>query len=108
MPAPDVERPDLPESMTWEELEPLPEEVAARIVPREGRVVRLRRGPAEHQAFTFALTSALKRWAKSTMSEEPGACRRVDFETNVFVGAHGKSGSGMGAHAPATPTGRRV
>ncbi|MET7768713.1 Uma2 family endonuclease [Nocardia sp. NPDC005366] len=91
MSAPHVERPDLPEYMTWEELEQLPEEVATQIELWEGRVVWLRRGPAEHQAFTFALTSALKRCARSAMSERPERCWRVDFETNVFFGDHGKS-----------------
>ncbi len=57
MPGPRGERPDLPEYMTWEELEQLPEEIAGQIELWDGRVVWLRRGPAEHQAFTSALTS---------------------------------------------------
>ncbi|MEV5837470.1 Uma2 family endonuclease [Nocardia sp. NPDC052112] len=91
MSVPRVERPDLPEYMTWEELEQLPEGIAGQIELWEGRVVWLRRGPAEHQAFTFALTSALKRCARAGMTQQPQECWRVDFETNVFFGETGKS-----------------
>ncbi|MGW4770199.1 Uma2 family endonuclease [Nocardia sp. NPDC004278] len=91
MSLPRIQRPSLPEYMTWEELEQLPEEVAGQIELWEGRVVWLRRGPAEHQAFTFALTSALKRCARAGMTQQPQECWRVDFETNVFFGETGKS-----------------
>ncbi|WP_433523171.1 Uma2 family endonuclease [Nocardia pseudovaccinii] len=91
MSSPRIERPDLPEYMTWEELEQLPEEIAEQIELWNGRVVWLRRGPAEHQAFTFALTSALKSSARKAMTELPQQCWRVDFETNVFFGDAGKS-----------------
>ncbi|MGW4367590.1 Uma2 family endonuclease [Nocardia takedensis] len=86
-----IPRPDLPDRMTWEQLEQLPEDIARQIELWEGRVVWLRRGPAEHQAFTFALTSALKRAARSGMIDHPERCWRVDFETNVFFGPTGKS-----------------
>jgi hypothetical protein len=39
VPVPDVEHSDLPEFMTWEELERLPEEIAERIELWDGRVV---------------------------------------------------------------------
>ncbi|MFI6997661.1 Uma2 family endonuclease [Nocardia sp. NPDC050175] len=91
MSLPRIERPDLPEYMTWEELEQLPDDIAGQIELWEGRVVWLRRGPAEHQAFTFALTSALKRCARSETTERPQHCWRADFETNVFFGQSGKS-----------------
>ncbi|MGY5309682.1 Uma2 family endonuclease [Nocardia abscessus] len=91
MSSPGVERPDLPELMTWEELEQLPEEIAGQIELWNGRVVWRQRGPAEHQAFTFALTSALKRCARDGMAEQPQSWWRVDFETNVFLGDIGKS-----------------
>ncbi|MGQ4618095.1 Uma2 family endonuclease [Nocardia sp. R7R-8] len=91
MSSPGIERPDLPEYMTWEELEQLPEEIAGQIELWDGRVVWLRQGPAEHQAFTFALTSALKRSAREGMAKQPERCWRVDFETNVFFGKTGKS-----------------
>ncbi|MFE3442551.1 Uma2 family endonuclease [Nocardia sp. NPDC059180] len=91
MSSPRSQRPDLPEYMTWEELEQLPEEIAAQIELWDGRVVWLRRGPAEHQAFTFALTSAFKRCAREGMAGDTERCWRVDFETNVFFGESGKS-----------------
>ncbi|MGY4102298.1 Uma2 family endonuclease [Nocardia sp. R16R-3T] len=91
MSLPRIERPDLPEYMTWEDLEQLPEDVARQIELWDGRVVWVRRGPAENQAFTFAFTSALKRCARAGMSKHPEHCWRVDFETNVFFGASGKS-----------------
>ncbi|MGW5314812.1 Uma2 family endonuclease [Nocardia thailandica] len=83
--------PDLPEFMTWDQLEQLPEEVAARIELWSGRVVWVRRGPAEHQAFTFSLTGALKRSARDARAADPRRWVRVDFETNVFFGSTGKS-----------------
>jgi Uma2 family endonuclease len=58
MSTPSVQRPDLPEFLTWEELEQLPEEIARQIELWEGRVVWLRRGPAEHQEFTNLLAGA--------------------------------------------------
>jgi hypothetical protein len=39
MSLPHIERPDLPEFMTWEELERLPEEIAEQIELWNGRVV---------------------------------------------------------------------
>lgn len=91
MASPRIRRPDLPERMTWEQLEQLPEEVARQIELWDGRVVWVRREPAEHQAFTFALTSGLKRCARAGMTERPDRCLRVDFETNIFFGTSGKS-----------------
>ncbi|WP_067646821.1 Uma2 family endonuclease [Nocardia harenae] len=86
-----VDRPDLPEFMTWEELERLPEEIAARIELWEGRVVWLRRGPAEHQEFTNLMWSGLRRCAREYMDREPEQCWRVHTETNIFFGPTGKS-----------------
>ncbi len=91
MSCPDVARPDLPEYMTWEELEQLPEDIAARIELWEGRVVWLRRGPGEHQEFTNLLWSGLRRCARKQMSDDPEQCWSVRTETNVFFGKSGKS-----------------
>ncbi|WP_054815835.1 Uma2 family endonuclease [Nocardia arizonensis] len=91
MASPRIKRPDLPEYMTWEQLEQLPEEIARQIELWDGRVVWVRRDPAEHQAFTFAVTSALKRCARNGMAENPERCWRVDFETNIFFGKTTKS-----------------
>ncbi|AXK86444.1 Uma2 family endonuclease [Nocardia farcinica] len=91
MPSPPSGPPDLPEYLTWDELEQLPDEIASRIELWDGRVVWLRRGPAEHQAFTFALTAALKRCTKEAHTHRPDECWRADFETNVFFGSTGKN-----------------
>lgn len=91
MPISDVDRPDLPEFMTWEEFEQLPDEIAGEIELWEGRPVWLRRGPAEHQVFTSLLWSALRRCAREQMSKDPNLCWQVAPETNVFFGTAGKS-----------------
>ncbi|WP_040699042.1 Uma2 family endonuclease [Nocardia vinacea] len=91
MSLPGIERPDLPEYMTWEELERLPEEIAQQIELWNGRVVWVRRGPAEHQTFSNRLWSTIERCARKTMSEHPEHCWRVTTETNVFLGRNGKS-----------------
>ncbi|MGW1739735.1 hypothetical protein ACWCPQ_13105 [Nocardia sp. NPDC001965] len=74
---PDTERPELPEYMTWEELEQLPEEIAEQIELWDGRVVWLRRGPSEDQAFTRRLTNAVERDARKGMSERPEQYHRA-------------------------------
>ncbi|MGQ4597356.1 Uma2 family endonuclease [Nocardia sp. R6R-6] len=91
MPRPRVERPNLPEYMTWEELERLPEEIAEQIELWDGRVVWVRRGPSEHQTFTNLLWNGLRRCARQDMSEHTQHCWRVTTETNVFLGGSGKS-----------------
>ncbi|MET8798454.1 Uma2 family endonuclease [Nocardia sp. NPDC004568] len=91
MSMPEIERPDLPECLTWEELERLPEEIAAQIELWEGRVVWVRRGPAEHQEYTNLLWAALRRCARATMAQRPERCWRVSTETNIFLGSVGKS-----------------
>ncbi|MEV4128523.1 Uma2 family endonuclease [Nocardia sp. NPDC049707] len=88
---PRIERPDLPEYMTWEELERLPEEIAGQIELWNGRVVWVRRGPGEHQRFTRRLTNSIEYHARKSMSEQAESCWLVDFETNVFLGTSGKS-----------------
>ncbi|MFE6924115.1 Uma2 family endonuclease [Nocardia sp. NPDC057663] len=77
--------------MTWEELEQLPEEIAAQIELWEGRVVWLRRGPGEHQMATFRLTQELERAARADSAATTERCWRAIFETNVFLGTTGKS-----------------
>jgi Uma2 family endonuclease len=91
MSLPHIERPDLPEYLTWEELERLPEEIASQIELWNGRVVWVRRGAAEHQTFTRRLTNEIERCARKAMAEQPHRCWRVEFETNVFFGRAGKS-----------------
>ncbi|WP_433724996.1 Uma2 family endonuclease [Nocardia sp. CA-129566] len=91
MSIPHVQRPDLPEYMTWEELERLPEEIAEQIELWDGRVVWVRRGPSEHQVFTARLFAALERCGRKDMSSHSERCWRVGLETNVFLGRTGKS-----------------
>ncbi|MGY0500904.1 Uma2 family endonuclease [Nocardia sp. FBN12] len=100
MSLPGVERPDLPEFMTWEELEQLPEEIADQIELWDGRVVWVRRGfgnrpadarPGEHQTAMRRLTNELERCARDEMSAPPEGRWRANFETNVFFGSTGKS-----------------
>lgn len=91
MSLPRIERPDLPEFMTWEELEQLPEEIAAQIELWDGRVVWVRRGPAEHQTFTNRMWAALEQHTRTINRTVAGECWRVTTETNVFLGSTGKS-----------------
>ncbi|MFI9537767.1 Uma2 family endonuclease [Nocardia fusca] len=91
MSSPRIDKPDLPEYMTWEELERLPEELADQIELWDGRVVWVRRGPREHQKFTRRLVNEIERCARECMSTRPERCWEVESETNVFLGATGKS-----------------
>ncbi|MFI5777760.1 Uma2 family endonuclease [Nocardia sp. NPDC051570] len=91
MSAPQIKRPDLPEYMTWEELERLPEEIAEQIELWNGRVVWVRRGPAEHQRFIRRLTNEFELSSRKDMSTQTEHCWDVELECNVFLGATGKS-----------------
>lgn len=86
-----VERPDLPEFMTWEELEDMPAAIASQIELWDGRVVWLRREPGEYQTVMRRLTNEIERCARSDMSSHSERCWRVNLETNVFFGHTGKS-----------------
>ncbi|WP_280507311.1 Uma2 family endonuclease [Nocardia flavorosea] len=91
MSSPRIEKPDLPEYMTWEELERLPDEIAEQIELWDGRVVWVRRGPREHQKFTRRLVNEIERCSRVDMSTRPERRWEVESETNVFLGASGKS-----------------
>ncbi|MFC4126362.1 Uma2 family endonuclease [Nocardia rhizosphaerae] len=90
MPTPHVERPELPSTMTWEELGQLPPEVADFVELRDGTPVwiadevLLRHGPAEHQRYSRRFANALEREARAHMSTDHDVCWQVDQETNVF------------------------
>ncbi|MFC9892218.1 Uma2 family endonuclease [Nocardia sp. NPDC127579] len=88
MAMPEIEPPDLPEYMTWEELELLPDEIANQIELWDGKVVWVRRGPSEHQTITRRLTNEIERCARATMATDSDQCWRVTFETNVFFGGN--------------------
>ncbi|TLF73964.1 Uma2 family endonuclease [Nocardia cyriacigeorgica] len=91
MTVPRVERPELPEHMSWEELERLPEEIANQIELWTGRVVWVRRGPAEHQTFANRLWMSLERCARTVGRGNPDQCWRVTTGTDVFLGNSGRS-----------------
>ncbi|MFD6221385.1 Uma2 family endonuclease [Nocardia asteroides] len=91
MAMPGVERPDLPAMMTWEELESLPEDIAAQIELWDRRVVWVRRGPGEHQTAMRRVTNEIERSAGRDTASRPERCWRVNLETNVFFGHSGKS-----------------
>ncbi|KIA61156.1 Uma2 family endonuclease [Nocardia vulneris] len=91
MSLPSIERPDLPEYMTWDELQRLPEDIVDQIELWDGRVVWVRRGPGEHQTFTRRLTNSIERCSRKAMADRPDRCWVVNFETDVFLGTSGKS-----------------
>ncbi|WP_345495782.1 Uma2 family endonuclease [Nocardia callitridis] len=91
MPVPRIDEPDLPECMTWDELEQLPENIAQQIELWGGRVVWARRGPAEHQMFTVRMRNAMESCARKSTSDNSDTRWRVNVETNVFLGDNGKS-----------------
>ncbi|WP_415950075.1 Uma2 family endonuclease [Streptomyces sp. KLOTTS4A1] len=79
---------NLPEKLTWEELQELPDEVAEGIELWQGRPVWNRRGPSEHQRFARRLCNGLEADARRAMREgsdsERRLCWQVEVETNVF------------------------
>ncbi|MEV0252032.1 Uma2 family endonuclease [Nocardia sp. NPDC050712] len=91
MAIPHSPQPNLPEYMTWEDLELLPTEIAQQIELWNGKVIWVRRGPAEHQDYSAEFRSALRRSARDDMGNHTDRCWRVSLETNVFFGDSGKS-----------------
>lgn len=91
MSTPHIEPPDLPDTMTWDELQRLPDEIADFIELREGHPVwvadeiMLRHGPMEHQRFGRRLTNALEAASKTAMADDDKSCWQVEGETNVFL-----------------------
>lgn len=76
--------PGVPEHMTWEELDALPEELARQIELHSGRVVFVRVGPPRHQRFYRRLAHAFEQCARADSRAESGNCSEVDVETDVF------------------------
>jgi Uma2 family endonuclease len=78
----------LPERLTWEELERLPDEIAGEIELWNGNVTWLRRPPHEHQQVSAlmwsALTSDAKRRKAASRGDGTVPCWQVSMETNVF------------------------
>jgi len=79
----------VPEFMTWDDLQRLPEDIAAEIELWDRRVVWNRRGPLEHQQFAVRMRNALEANARRAMQDGSGEsgespCFQVEVETNVF------------------------
>ncbi|MFE3442440.1 Uma2 family endonuclease [Nocardia sp. NPDC059180] len=93
MSTPRIERPELPEHMTWEELGRLPEELAGQIELWDGRPVWIPRGPLEHQQYAGLLWTALRRTTGRENSDNADSdqCWQVGMGTNVFLQTNGKS-----------------
>ncbi|MFI2026888.1 Uma2 family endonuclease [Streptomyces buecherae] len=79
---------DLPEFLSWDELQRLPEDVAAQIELWDRKVVWNRRGPLEHQRFAVRMRNALEAGARQAMRGAAGdgeqRCWQVEVKTNVF------------------------
>jgi hypothetical protein len=79
----------VPEFMSWDEVQRLPENVAAEIELWDRRVGWNRRGPLEHQRFAVRMRNALESNARRAMQSRSGhegepPCWQVEVETNVF------------------------
>ncbi|WP_308706048.1 hypothetical protein [Nocardia nova] len=90
MSLPRIERPDLPEYMTWEELEQLPEGIADQIELWLDEWCGCG-ADLPSTSFTRRVTNAFEPCARKDMSNQPDTCWRVESETNVFLSASGKS-----------------
>jgi Uma2 family endonuclease len=82
---PPVDKPDLPEFMTWEELDLLPEEIARCIELWDGRVIWTRTGLPEHQGYGSTLYLALRQCIRRNRAATPEQCWRAGPENNVFL-----------------------
>lgn len=78
----------VPEYLSWDELQQLPDEVAGEIELWERRVIWNRRAPFEHQRFTRRLCNALESNAHRAMpdsaADDEQQCWQVEAEINVF------------------------
>lgn len=78
----------VPEYLSWDELQDLPDEIADDIELWEGRVVWNRRGPLVHQRFSVRMRNALESEARRAMAhatrEGDEQCWEVEVEENVF------------------------
>ncbi|MBU3062474.1 Uma2 family endonuclease [Nocardia sp. NEAU-G5] len=91
MSIPHLASPDLPETMTWEELKVLPQEIAQYIELRDGRPVWIaeevlaKHGPSEHQRYSRRFNTALEATAREATRRSLGPCWDAEGETNVFL-----------------------
>lgn len=84
----------VPEYLSWDELQQLPDEIADEIELWERKVIWNRRGPMEHQQFTVRMRNAIEANARRAMQQPTDngetPCWEVGVETNVFF-ADGKN-----------------
>lgn len=78
----------IPEYLTWDELQQLPEEIAQDIELWERKVIWNRRGPMEHQRFMRRMCDAIEVNARRAMQQPTNdgeaPCWEVELEENVF------------------------
>jgi Uma2 family endonuclease len=77
----------VPEYLSWDELQQLPDEIAGEIELWDRKVIWNRRGPVMHQRFTVRMRNAIEASARRAMRDSAdggGQCWDVDVETNVF------------------------
>ncbi len=81
----------VPEQLTWDELEQLPDHTADEIELWEGRVFWNRRGPLEHRRFSRRICAAIEANARQAMrksaDEGEASCWEAEVETNIFFTA---------------------
>lgn len=81
----------VPEHMSWDELQQLPDEVAGEIELWDRKVVWNRRGPLVHQRFSVRMRNAIESEARRAMRDSTDSgeqrCWEVEVETNVFFKA---------------------
>lgn len=78
----------VPEYLSWDELQQLPEHIAQDIELWERKVIWNRRGPRQHQRFARRICNAIEAEARRAMRDATGEgdepCWDVEGETNVF------------------------
>lgn len=72
----------IPEYLGWDELQRLPEDVAAEIELWDRRVIRNPRGPLEHQRFAVRMRNALESNVRAAV--QGSAAWQVEVATDVF------------------------
>lgn len=86
-----TESSSVPEYVSWDELQQLPDEIADDIELWEHKVIWNRRGPFEHQQFSVRMRNAIESEARRAMRdgtrEDEERCWQVGVETNVFFTA---------------------
>lgn len=77
----------VPEYLSWDELQQLPDEVAGEIELWDRKVIWNRRAPVAHQRFSVRMRNAIEASARRATRDATAGeqqCWDVDVETNVF------------------------